>query len=193
MDLNLRKARKLESKISKHLEKAELKTSVNVRIKGTIDEASTSVTKGGATLLADLQTLIKLNEVRFDLRNQIANANQGVGVNALMNQREMLKAKSTVLMKLMNVEFAPSKEQLTDLLDAKKVQLDKGGESYGRTSVTVDVPVIEEAERNKINAEITSTIKGLEDVEDQLAQKNLGAKVNLSADSVALLQSNGLL
>ena len=193
MDLNLRKARKLESKIQKHLAAAQLKGSVDVRIKGTLESALDEVSKGGKKLSEDLTNLLKLNEIRFDIRNQIANANQGVGINALMTQREMLKAKSEVLTKLMSVEIAPSKEQLGDLLEGKQKQLDKGGDSYGRLLVTVDVPVVGETERATINDQISSTIKELEDVEDQLAQKNLGAKISLSADAATLLKSQGLL
>lgn len=193
MDLNLRKARKLEGKIEKHLSAAQLKGSVEVRIKSTLADASDAVSKGGQKLTNDLDNLLKLNEIRFDIRNQIANANQGVGINALMTQREMLKAKSEVLTKLMSVELAPGQEQLGDLLEGKQKQLDKGGDSYGRFTVTVEVPVLGETERGTINEQISSTIKGLEDVEDQLAQKNLGAKITLAAEAVTLLQSQGLL
>ncbi len=193
MDLNLRKARKLESKIEKHLAAAQLKGTVDVRIKSTLADASEQVHQGSLKLTRDLEDLLSLNTVRFDIRNQIANANQGVGINALMTQREMLKAKSEVLTKLSSVELAPAEAQLGDLLEGKQKQLEKGGDSYGRLLVTVDVGVVGEAERKVINDEITETVKALEDIEDQLAQKNLGAKITLGADAVTLLKSQGLL
>lgn len=193
MQLNLRKARKLEGKIAKHIESATLKGEATVRIKGSVSDALIKIQATGQELLKDLETLRKLNEVRYDIRSQIAIANQGTGINALMTQREQLKAKSQLLMKLMNVELAPSTEEVADLLAAKAVILDKGGDRYGSQEVTVKVPVVSEPVRLAINDEIKATVKGLEDVEDELAQKNLGAKVSLSEENVALLKASALI
>jgi len=193
MQLNLRKARKLEGKIAKHIEATTLKGEATVRIKGSVSDALIKIQSTGQELLKDLETLRKLNEVRYDIRSQIAIANQGTGINALMTQREQLKAKSQLLMKLMNVELAPSTEEVADLLAAKAVILDKGGDRYGSQEVTVKVPVVSEPVRLAINDEIKATVKGLEDVEDELAQKNLGAKVSLSEENVALLKASALI
>ncbi len=111
-----------------------------------------------------------------------------------MNQREMLKTKSTLLLKLLTAEKAPSQDELTDLLSSKVTAVTQNGAlGYGESSVNVKVPVITEDLRKVISDSIASTVKGLEDIEDQLAQKNLGAKITLDDDSVNLLQSAGLL
>lgn len=193
MELNLRKARKLEGKIAKHIEAATLRGETPVRVKGSVADALVKIQTSGQALLNDLETLRKLNEARYDIRGQIAIANQGTGINALMTQREQLKSKSQLLMKLMNVEVAPSTEELADQMAAKAVVLDKGGDRYGSQEVTVKVSVVSEPVRLAINEEIQATIKGLEDVEDELAQKNLGAKVRLSEETVALLKASALI
>lgn len=193
MQLNLRKARKLESKIAKHIEAATLRGEASVRVKGSVADALVKIQKSGEELLTDLENLRRLNEVRYNIRSQIAVANQGTGINALMTEREQLKAKSQILMKLMNVELAPSTEELADQMAAKAVILDKGGDRYGSQEVTVKIPVVSEPVREAINAEIKATIKGLEDVEDELAQRNLGAKVSLSEENVALLKAQALI
>ncbi len=194
MDLNLRKARKLESKIGKYINDAELKTDVNLRAKSSILDATSKRQEGAVQLTKDLADLDALNNVRYSLRNQIAAANQGVGINALMTKREQLKSKAGILTKLASASKAVSTEELQDILETTAKSLEKGeSRGYGRTEVTVNTSVILETTREAINTEITSTVKALEDVEDELAQKNLGAKVTLSAQDVALLTAKNLI
>lgn len=195
MQLNLRKARKLEAKIAKHIETTELATEVAVRAKSSLADALAARTAASTKLVGDLESLNQLNELRYSIRSQIANANQGVGINALMTQREQLKSKVKILQKLSTAQLAVSEEELQDVLDTTAKALEKGDtRGYGmRTDVKVNTSSVLEESRKAINAQIQATVKGLEDVEDELAQKNLGAKVNLSDEQVALLKASALI
>lgn len=195
MQLNLRKARKLEAKIAKHIETTELQTEVGVRAKASLADALATRAAASTKLVSDLEALNQLNELRYSIRNQIANANQGVGINALMTQREQLKSKVKILQKLATAQVAVSEEELQDVLETTAKALEKGDtRGYGmRTDVKVNTSSVLEESRKAINAQIQATIKGLEDVEDELAQKNLGAKVNLSDEQVALLKASALI
>lgn len=195
MQLNLRKARKLEAKIAKHIETVNLTTEVAIRAKSSLIEATNKRQEASVKLVKDLNDLVQLNELRYSVRSQIANANQGVGINALMTQREQLKSKVKILSKLATAEMAVSTEELQDVLETTAKALEKGDtRGYGRmTDVKVNTSAVLEASRAAINSEIVSTVKGLEDVEDELAQKNLGAKVTLSEEQVALLKAQALI
>jgi hypothetical protein len=195
MQLNLRKARKLEAKIAKHIETTELSTEVAVRAKASLADALAARTAASTKLVSDLDVLNQLNELRYSIRSQIANANQGVGINALMTQREQLKSKVKILQKLATAQVAVSEEELQDVLETTAKALEKGDtRGYGmRTDVKVNTSSVLEDSRKAINAEIQATVKGLEDVEDELAQKNLGAKVNLSDEQVMLLKASALI
>ena len=195
MQLNLRKARKLEAKIAKHIETTELQTEVGIRAKSTLLEATAKRQEASVKLVTDLQGLVQLNELRYSIRSQIANANQGVGINALMTQREQLKSKVKILSKLAAAQTAVSTEELQDVLETTAKALDKGDtRGYGlRTDVKVSTSAVLDHSRQTINTEIVATVKGLEDVEDELAQKNLGAKVTLSEEQVALLKAQALI
>lgn len=195
MQLNLRKARKLEAKIAKHIDTTNLNTEVGIRAKATITEATGKRQEASTKLVTDLNTLVQLNELRYSIRSQIANANQGVGINALMTQREQLKSKVKILQKLSTAELAVSTEELQDVLETTAKALEKGDtRGYGRmTDVKVNTSAVLEHSRLAINTEIQATVKGLEDVEDELAQKNLGAKVTLSDEQVALLKASALI
>ena len=195
MQLNLRKARKLEAKIAKHIETVNLNTEVSIRAKSSLIEATAKRQEASVKLVSDLNSLVQLNELRYSIRSQIANANQGVGINALMTQREQLKAKVKILSKLATAEMAVSTEELQDVLETTAKALEKGDtRGYGRmTDVKVNTSAVLEHSRQAINTEIQATVKGLEDVEDELAQKNLGAKVTLSDEQIALLKASALI
>lgn len=195
MELNLRKARKLEVKILKHIESTELKTEVGIRAKASLLDATNKRQEASVALVRQLNDLVKLNEARYTIRNQIAAVNQGIGINDLMTQREQLKSKTSILQKLASAQAASSNEELQDVLETTAKALEKGEtRGYGRnTDVNVNVSVVLEPSRQAIMSEIKDTVKGLEDVEDQLAQKNLGAKVTLSEETVALLKANALI
>ncbi len=195
MQLNLRKARKLEAKIAKHIETVNLNTEVSIRAKSSLNEATQKRQEASVKLVTDLNQLVNLNELRYSIRSQIANANQGVGINALMTQREQLKSKVKILSKLATAEMAVSTEELQDVLETTAKALEKGDtRGYGRmTDVKVNTSAVLEHSRQAINTEIQATVKGLEDVEDELAQKNLGAKVTLSDEQVALLKASALI
>lgn len=195
MQLNLRKARKLEAKIAKHIETVNLNTEVAIRAKSSLIEATNKRQEASVKLVSDLNNLVQLNELRYSIRSQIANANQGVGINALMTQREQLKSKVKILSKLATAEMAVSTEELQDVLETTAKALEKGDtRGYGRiTDVKVNTSAVLEHSRQAINTEIQATVKGLEDVEDELAQKNLGAKVTLSEEQVALLKASALI
>ena len=195
MQLNLRKARKLEAKIAKHIETVNLNTEVAIRAKSSLIEATAKRQEASVKLVSDLNSLVQLNELRYSIRSQIANANQGVGINALMTQREQLKSKVKILSKLATAEMAVSTEELQDVLETTAKALEKGDtRGYGRmTDVKVNTSAVLEHSRQAINTEIQATVKGLEDVEDELAQKNLGAKVTLSEEQIALLKASALI
>lgn len=193
LSLNLRKARKLENKIAKHISAAELKTEVSIRAKAPIAEATTKRQEAAANMGQELNNLIQLNSVRYNLRLQIAQANESVGINKLMAAREELKSRQEVLQKLAGAQSAVTVEELQDILETTVKSLDKGGSGYGRLDVNVSTSLLLEETKVLIKETNSSLVTALEEVEDELAQKNLGAKVTLGASDVALLTANNLI
>lgn len=188
MELNLRKARKLEQKIQSHVAKMSVKTSTTVRAMGELEDRMSKVEEARQQALTTYELRKRLTEARFAIRNMIAQANDQVGINALMNEREQLKE---LLSQYSVVEEVFSAESMEDDAKAKRIQLDKGENSY-HFSTGVSVSVLTESDTSEIKDARAALLKRLEDVEDELSQKNVGAKVTLSEDIVTLLQSQGL-
>ena len=190
MEINLRKARKLEAKIQKAITGNNTELTVEVLASSTDAQAIDEVASAKARLQDQAQNSLKLLETRFSIRRKIEQANEAVGINLLMNQRESINAKLAFYGILSGLDTC-SQQEMLDLLAAKRKHLEKGDSFYGK--VNVPVSVVSKTEKEALLAQRDQLLKDLEDVEENLIQKNVGAKVTLSADEVSLLQTNGLL
>jgi hypothetical protein len=192
MEINLRKARKLESKINVQVESMELRTAIKVRAMATSEERSTALSMGRIRYLGDLGIQSALIKARFAIRQLISDANHHLGINSLINEREVLTA---LLAKNNAGVDTLDAAELEDLASSKKRSLESGesARAYGETSVTLTVPVSTEEDSKNFKQRASDLKKQLEDVEDKLSQKNLGGTVKLDSDTVSLLQSVGLL
>jgi len=189
MELNLRKARKLEQKIQAYVNKMEVKTTTEVRVMATPEDRKSAVTEARQSLLANGQRRIDLINARFTIRKAIGQTNEVVGINELMAKREELQEllkHATASVEVVDLST------LEDEVTASKVQIEQGKESYGRRATLVSTPVATNEDLKLFKNEEANIKRQLEDVEDQLSQKNLGAKVKLSDDTVALLKTVGL-
>lgn len=190
MELNLRKARKLEAKINAYVGKIELKTAVKIRVLSTANERSELTAVARKELLEQIYTRNKLVSARFGIRRLIGQANESVGINELINYREQLQAllgHSTASLDSLD------HQEMEDMVQAKVNRLEKGETSGYDDRVTFIVPITLNSDVDSFKKADADLKKILEDVEDSLAQKNLGAKVTLNEETVSLLTASGLL
>lgn len=192
MELSLRKARKLESKILTYVTKLRLDNEVEVRVMARDggDENNEIISQGREKFLQDAHTRVKLIRTRFGIRKQIAQANEHSGINDLINEREMLQALLATSLADLDVLDVM---KLNDQIIAKKAHLEKGGvNTFGDAQVTIKTSVITKFDQSEFMEWDVKIQKELEEIEDQLSQKNMGIKIKLSEDVVNLLQSVGL-
>lgn len=190
MEINLRKARKLESKISNLSSKMDLELSLSILASSSDEEALTDLAAAKARLSEQIQNVLKLVEVRYSIRSKIEQTNAAVGVSQLMNLREQVQAKLACYNTINDAATCSQREAL-DLLAAKRKNLEKGDGMFGK--VNVSIMILAKEEKEALTSQAVALRRELEDIEEQLIQKNVGAKITLSEDEVALLQSNGLL
>lgn len=191
MELSLRKARKLEAKIQATADSLPLSQTLKVRALASSEERAVGLAYARGVYNASLQTQKDLIKARFAIRDSIAQANAAVGINSLMAQRELIQgllSKSTAAVEALDLAEAE------DMANAKKNSLEKGeSRGYGEASVTIALPVSTKEDVESFRKNDVDLKKQLEDIEDQLSQKNLGAKISLEDSTVSLLQSVGLL
>lgn len=192
METNLRKARKLEAKIPHAIAKHSGTESLEVLASTSSEEALNELASARSKLQEQLSNNLQLVEARYSIRRKIEQANEATGINQLINAREAINTKIAYLGILEGLTVA-SERELLDKLAHKVKQLDKGEHSYGASTVSVSSGIISKLEKEALLSQVDSLKKELEDIEEQLVQKNVGVKITLSAGEVELLQANGLL
>jgi hypothetical protein len=192
MEINLRKARKLEAKINSLAAKqAALEFNLSILASSTDEEAINELTAAKARLTEQIQNSLALTKVRYAIRRKIEQANEAVGISQLMNDREQIQSKLAYYNTIEALDTCSQREML-DLLSAKRKSLEKGNDNfYGKVNVSVNT--LSKEEKEALESQAVGLRRELEEIEEQLIQKNVGAKITLGEDEVALLQSNGLL
>jgi hypothetical protein len=191
MEISLRKARKLEAKIQATADSLVLNSAVKVRALASKEERDQVLFNAREEYKEKLQLQKDLIVARFQIRQQISDANEAVGINNLMSDRECLQA---LLAKSNASVDTLDQAEAEDMVSTRKNSLENGSSrAYGESSVTLTLPVSlpEDAVAFQANEKVLKL--KLEEIEDQLSQKNIGAKISLDEDTVNLLKSVGLI
>lgn len=193
MDLNLRKARKLESKIQNLITglKCELQTSGSVRVNADVQTEIlpllVSTRNAFFTYLENIQGLI---DARFAIRGLISDTNETSGVSAAILEKVTLENKVSIINGILNDFEVLDKETLEDDSQRHKTFLANGDRFSRSTFETNFLLASDEVELKKKQTEYS---KQIEKLEDELLAFNYSVKITLSQDIVTLLQSNNLL
>lgn len=192
MELNLRKARKLESKIGEQIKskRSDLGTSAQVRVNLDISKLDDFVVEARNLFHDELTNLNNLIQVKQDIRNLIAQANANIGINDLISQKLLLEANIALLNSLVGTDVY-DKETVNDSIAlTKKQQESERSSIYART--TLSVSFLSKIDKEKFIADKLKAQKDIEGLEDRLAELNYSTKIKLNGNSVKLLQDNGL-
>jgi hypothetical protein len=188
MELNLKKARKLEANIQKHLDKG-FDTTVKIRVNDTVEEAKNTLAKANKAKAQELLDRIKLLEIRYDIRRQIEAKNEVSGINLLLNEKVLVEKEIVEYSSISG--GAPNDKELEDEM---KLALEtmKNPNSYGAKS-SISVQVFDQSFEDALQDEIHAKRKSIESIEDRISEKNLTNKIKLDSVKIKLLQTKRLL
>lgn len=191
MEFNLRKARKLESKIGAFVaqKQREVKTFTSVRVNEDLSKLDDIINKARGEFFDEFNNINNLVEARQEIRDLIAKANVNTGISDLMAQKVLAEAKLSKLNHFLGFNIY-DKQSVEDELEYAKKALENG-ERFAETNARVNF--MTDVDQEKFKKDKQETIKKVEDLEDKLAELNYSSKVKLSANTVKLLKDNFLL
>lgn len=193
MELNLRKARKLEGKIDKLIVALnnELKTSKSVRVNADIQsEVLPELVKARTDFLNAFKNINSLIDARFEIRGLIGKQNEVSGINLSINKKVNLEQRlSKINNVIRNFDFLDEKE-LEDDSSRYRTMLENG-DRFSRSNF--DANFLLSSDENSFRDEYISITKEIENVEDSLLDLNGSTKIKLRKEIVDLLQANNLL
>jgi len=199
MELNLRKARKLESKIEKYLQEKDLETSAQIRSLGSLEEAKVSLDSKKSEFLKNIIDRENLLKTRYTLRKKIETKNEESGVNSLINMQILTKKLIEDLDKLPKNNLS-SEQELSDLLKAHSLMFQNGSSEksnpFSRVpsiKTSFDVTFLSSQDLENLNTRKIKYKKNIEDLEDKLNLLNVSQKIEIPEDMVKLLEAHKLL
>lgn len=189
MELNLKKARKLDSKIQNYLDTNTISTLASIRVRGTLEDAKASISKSNQEVRDNVHDRLSLLDARFYIRRQIEQQNELGGINDLMNERVHTLKAIDEINKLSGEALSEE-----DLADRLKVAVDNLNNPNSYDSKTVfNVHVFTEKELEDLADRKAKLQKRIEDIDDEITAKNAANKIKLNDDVLKLLQSKRLM
>lgn len=192
MKLNLRKARKLETKIKSYVDSNDISYGFRVRIKESPDKVVQSREEARQKLISDITDLEQLIELRYSIRTSIGTANESTGINRLISQRAMLESKYKFF-KNDSMSFI-GKGVVTDeeIKDTLEFKLNNPSTGYGSDKVTTEFLALKDKDLDTRDGIRKSIKRELEDIDDKLSASNLSTTIELGINQIALLKLHGL-
>ena len=191
MELNLRKARKLEAQIQQYLDTTRVQDNATIRILGTIEDARAVVAAAREEALSKLPQREQFLRLRYAIRRDIEIQNEKLGINALINEKVLIGALS-------RSEFishaGPEGLEFDDQFQLHVNTFNAPTDTYGRSKATSYLTrVFTQKDVEAAEAKKLVYKRQVAEIEDKLGELNIIGKVKLTDDSVKLLQSVGLL
>lgn len=193
MELNLRKARKLESKIDSLVKKLnnQVKTSKSVRVNADIQtEVLPELVEARNEFSQNYENIISLVDAKYSIRQLIGDKNQESGINSKINEKVKLENRLSIINNVLNsFDYLDQRELEDD--SARYKALLENGDRFSRSTFEANF-LLQKDEDNYKNEKINLN-KQVEKIEDELLDLNASTKIKLSKDLVSLLQLNNLL
>lgn len=194
MKLTLRAARKLETKITKAMEETPVSMAAKVRVSASATEVEQELDTAKSRVKAELEERLKLVEIKYTIRQKIAEANHSSGVNELVTKKVMAEQKVANIKAIIGTTPRMSKEELGDTLRLGQTKLAQGSTSrYGEdASVTTSLSIFTQSDLDSYKKEKVTLSKEIENIEDKLTELNASVKIEVDDESVKLLQKHNL-
>lgn len=197
MDLSLKKARKLETKIGAFVAKqsSDRDTQFSARINDTKENIEKQAIEARTKFFAELKNVDDLSSVRYKIRQLISDQNALGGdasIDNLLNEKVQLEsrlARANSLERFQKFDVLLMEDQL----NSQKKILEGGANSYGRSNTTFEVNFLTAVDEQKFKDDKVVISKRIEEIEDKLAELNYSKRISLDANSVKLLSDNNLI
>lgn len=191
MELTLRAAHKLVTKIEQHIPTVEVVTTVSANafeVENGIDLYS----KAQNDFQLNLVRVLQLQRVRQNLRDAIRRANEGE-IDELISQRksslELIGLIKRIVMSARTEGVIATPAAVTR--KAKQIVEGKGAEHrYGDERVTFTV--VSPEQKEQFDIDLATYKRQLEAVEDQLLHKNISNKITLEELDLKVLRKERL-
>jgi hypothetical protein len=194
MKLNLRRARKLETKINnkvKQLSNLELNTQTSVRVNADLQsEILPDLVAERTSFLSSLKNIQSLIDVRYNIRSRIGMANEAFGVNGKMLELNKLRSEFEIYQSYIGEFEVVDQKNLEDEQSMYRSRLENG-ERFATSKFKASF--LNDKDKDNFKSKAFDLLKKIDEIEDELLSLNYTNFVELDEETVKLLETNNLL
>lgn len=187
MQLNLRQAHELQTRINSTVKELqdEMETNVDLFYEGEPAGVLSNMTN---KVFSDLETIQKLLMIKSELRTKVAEKNAQAGIDGRLSQiaclQRIIEAYERVMGRGMRQDLFAVKERLASRREAHKANPDNGDRYSCSDSFNVDV--LDKKDHSEIKSRIKKFRREIRDMQEQILQLNVNTYVTLEQGIVLL-------
>jgi hypothetical protein len=192
MQFNLRSARRLEREIETEIQNLTMGVTAGNGLNVSIyEDFDATLASAQSTVVTNVEKAFRLADIRAKIRKAIETANEASGINSLMNEEALLRAKQKLLTNAMGPELTFSEVQV---LRAKHAGLKATGpqsSNYGAVQDSIGVRHIMEKETlDLLKAQSKGIQRRLLKLVDELTSKNTTLEIKVEQVDIEFLEAN---
>lgn len=187
MQLNLRQAHELQTRINSTVKELqdEMELNVDLFYEGEPAGVLSNMTNKA---FADLETIQKLLMIKAELRTKVAKKNAQAGIDERLSQiaslQRMIEAYERVMGRGMRQDLFAVKERLESRREAHKANPDNGDRYSCSDSFNVDV--LDKKDHAEMKSRVKKFRREIRDMQEQILQLNVNTYVTLEQGIVLL-------
>lgn len=186
MKISLRKANALQLEINAYISKQQVSHILEVNeFETNIEE---SINKLSSEFMNDYNNKLKLFDVICEIRNKIGQANAESGINSLLTELASITNKIKISTVSIDKRSSYSLENVKKRFE-KLIETSKAG-GYSHAFI---VEVLDAEDNDSLKKNITKLKKSKQKIQDSLLELNIRTEINLSDESVEILQEHDLI
>lgn len=192
--INLRKANALQSEIRKAISSSGVSDTVSITeytsdVAGGLENAKVAFT-------TDVTRKIALNDVLYEIRKSVAQANARVGISDILADVELIDATMAVYSNVATKQVAKTLDEINARIEKiKAAPADASGRSaiYGDRYNNVETSVVEQSTIDTAKAMVKSLKREKQTLQDKLLALNVNTTISISDVGVMVLKAEGIL
>jgi len=193
MEINLRKANAIQAEIRKAISSSGVKDTLSVTEFTT--SISDALDNAKAAFTTDVTRKIALNDVLFEIRKSVAQANAASGISDILTDIENIDATMAVYSNVATKEVAKSFDEVRARVEKLKATPTDTARSsiYGDRYNNVETSVVDQGTIDTAKAMVKSLKREKQALQDKLLALNVNRTISISDVGVMVLKAEGIL
>lgn len=190
MNITLRKANAIQNSINDAVKNIKFETTVELN---EFQDPGVELTKANEELFAADSRRQKLTMALYNIRALVGTANAASGIDTALAKAAFIDKRISQLEQLSDLKPFTSLEVIKGKLEKIKNLKDEARSRIYGYGDTVSTTVVSQEQINQAKAEILNLKKQKQKINDEVLELNIKTEIPLADDTVATLQTEGLL